>query len=91
MSGDWDVDSAAVVTTQEEKQPPLSIKQPRSPRKLTKDSGYETSAQCDPDYANSISDWFSQEKALDKIDDDKSWNNDNHLRNPKSFGNNEKR
>ncbi|KAG8186953.1 hypothetical protein JTE90_028249 [Oedothorax gibbosus] len=52
MSGDWDIEDAN------------NQKQTRSPRKLTKDSGYETSAQCDPDYANSLSDWLSEEKVI---------------------------
>lgn len=55
MSGDWDMEGATDVN---------NSKQPRSPRKLTKDSGYETSAQCDPDYANSLSDWLSEEKVI---------------------------
>lgn len=96
MSGDWDVDAGSPNITQNEQAPPppppsVNLKEPRSPRKLTKDSGYETSAQCDHDYANSISDWFSQEKALDKIDDGKSWSKDNNVRNSQNTTSDEKR
>ncbi|GFQ76266.1 uncharacterized protein TNCT_273221 [Trichonephila clavata] len=63
MSGDWDVEGQALINEDDQ---PMNPKQPRSPRKLTKDSGYETSAQCDPDYANSLSDWLSDEKAIDQ-------------------------
>ncbi|GIY23797.1 uncharacterized protein CDAR_92601, partial [Caerostris darwini] len=64
MSGDWEVEGQGLVN---EDDPSMNPKEPRSPRKLTKDSGYETSAQCDPDYANSMSDWLSDEKAIDQI------------------------
>lgn len=96
MTGEWDVDIGSLCNVQSEQPPPppppsVNLKEPRSPRKLTKDSGYETSAQCDHDYANSISDWFSQEKALDKIDDGKSWSKDTSIRNPQNSANSEKR
>lgn len=91
MATDWEMEAGAAAPNPDDQQQPLSLKQPRSPRKLTKDSGYQTSDQCDPDYANSISDWFSQEKSLDQIDDGVSWNKDSHVRNPKTGVNGEKR
>lgn len=90
MSSDWDVEAGAAANAHDEQQP-VNFKQPRSPRKLTKDSGYETSAQCDPDYANSISDWFSEEKAIDQIGDGRSWSKDNNGRNTRSSSSGEKR
>ncbi|XP_055927680.1 uncharacterized protein LOC129958951 isoform X3 [Argiope bruennichi] len=59
MTGDWDIESSNFANEDDQ---PMNAKQSRSPRKLTKDSGYETSAQCDPEYANSLSD----EKAIDQ-------------------------
>ncbi|XP_035226211.1 uncharacterized protein LOC118198597 isoform X2 [Stegodyphus dumicola] len=91
MSGDWDVASAV-----DQDEHPLNTKQPRSPRKLTKDSGYETSAQCDPDYANSTCDWLSEEKISDHCGTTKTWGitsdkKENPPRDPRGSKNNDER
>lgn len=93
VSGEWDIaplediqpsTSCAIASGDQQQSSStdaieLPSRHQRSPRKLTKDSGYETSAQGDPDYINAL-DWPVEENPNEKIasSDHRGKNTENH-------------